>query len=68
MKIEKGSLYSSIHFHAWYLDDGAVAGQGVLCRILNLLQEGGPALGTVINLPKVFSQDGLDMLPLGRKE
>ena len=41
-----------------------------LCWILTLLQEEGPALGIIINLPKceVFSRHGLDMFPLGIKK
>ena len=41
-----------------------------LCRILTLLQEEGPALGIIINLPKceVFSRHGLDMFPLNIKK
>ena len=61
----------TIPFHAWYLDGGAVAGpRSSLCRILTLLQEEGPALGIIINLPKceVFSRHGLDMFPLNIKK
>ena len=41
-----------------------------LCRILTLLQEEGPALGIIINLPKceVFSRHGLDVFPLNIKK
>ena len=71
MKITRDSAYSNIPFHAWYLDDGAVAGpRSSLYRILTLLQEEGPALGIIINLPKceVFSRHGLDMFPLNIKK
>ena len=66
MKIARDSACSNIPFHAWYLDDGAVADpRSSLCRILTLLQEEGPALGIIINLPKceVFGRHmhGLDM-------
>ena len=41
-----------------------------LCRILSLLQEEGPALGIIVNLPKceAFSRHGLDMFPLRMKK
>lgn len=60
MKIAKES---AIRFHTWYLhdDDGGWSNgagpRSSLCRILNLLQEEGPALIIIINLPKceVFS-------------
>ena len=71
MKIARDSACSNIPFHAWYLDDGAVAGpRSSLCRILTLLQKEGPALGIIINLPKceVFSRHGLDMFPLNIKK
>ena len=71
MKIARDSACSNIPFHAWYLDDGAVAGpRSSLCRILTLLQEEGPAPGIIINLPKceVFSRHGLDMFPLDIKK
>ena len=71
MKIARDSACSNIPFHAWYLDDGAVVSpRSSLCWILTLLQEEGPALGIIINLPKcdVFSRHGLDMFPLGIKK
>ena len=71
MKTARDSACSNIPFHAWYLDDEAVAGpRSFLCRILTLLQEEGPALGIIINLPKceVFSRHGLDMFPLKIKK
>ena len=71
MKIARDSACSNISFHAWYLDDGAVAGpRSSLCRILSLLQEEGPVLGIIVNLPKceVFSRHGLDMFPLCMKK
>ena len=67
MKIAEDSACS----HVWYLDDGALAGpRSSSCRILTLLKEEGPALGTIINLLKceVFSRHGLDMFPLSMKK
>ena len=71
MKIARDNACSNILFHAWYLDDGAVVSpRSSLCWILTLLQEEGPALGIIINLPKceVFSRHGFDMFPLGSKK
>ena len=71
MKVARDSACSNLPFHAWYLDDGVMAGpRSSLCRILSLLQEEGPALGIIVNLPKceAFSQHGLDMFPLRMKK
>eukprot|EP00731_Ephydatia_muelleri_P009283 Em0004g1621a len=71
MKVARDSACSNLPFHAWYLDDGVIAGpRSSLCRILSLLQEEGPALGIIVNLPKceAFSRHGLDMFPLRMKK
>ena len=71
MKVARDSACSNLPFHAWYLDDGVMAGpRSSLCRILSLLQEEGPALGIIANLPKceAFSRHGLDMFPLRMKK
>ena len=71
MKVARDSACSNLPFHAWYLDDGVMAGpRSSLCRILSLLQEEGPALGIIVNLPKceAFSRHGLDMFPLRMKK
>ena len=71
MKVARDSACSNLTFHAWYLDDGVMAGpRSSLCRILSLLQEEGPALGIIVNLPKceAFSRHGLDMFPLRMKK
>ncbi|KAL5503093.1 hypothetical protein EMCRGX_G009995 [Ephydatia muelleri] len=53
MKVARDSACSNVPFHAWYLDDGVMAGpRSSLCWILSLLQEEGPALGIIVNLPK----------------
>ncbi|KAL5510755.1 hypothetical protein EMCRGX_G006356 [Ephydatia muelleri] len=49
-------------FHAWYRDDGALAGpRSPLCSVLKFIQELGPSLGLHINISKceVFSCKGL---------
>eukprot|EP00731_Ephydatia_muelleri_P034760 Em0075g13a len=54
-KVARDSACSNLPFHAWYLDDGVMAGpRSLLCRILSLLQEEGPALGIIVNLPESF--------------
>ena len=43
----------SLHLHAWYLDDGALAGKSSsVLNALNILQSLGPFLGLFINLKK----------------
>ena len=58
-------------FHAWYLDDGALAGpRSSLCSVLKLIQELGPSLGLHINISKceVFSCKGLSSFPPEMKQ
>ena len=48
--------------HAWYLDDGALAGPRSSVRnVLALLQELGPLLGLHVKIHKVFSHSSLDI-------
>ena len=64
--ITKDSGYPLL-FHAWYLDDGALAGpRSSLCSVLKLIQERlCPSLGLHINISKyeVFSCKGLSSFP-----
>ena len=56
---------SNLLNHAWYMDDGVLAGpRATLCRAITLLQSEGPALGIHINMSKceVFSSHSLDDL------
>ena len=58
-------------FHAWYLDDGALAGpRSSLGSVLKLIQELGPPLGLHINISKceVFSCKGLSSFPPEMKQ
>ena len=58
-------------FHAWYLDDGALASpRSSLCSVLKLIQELGPPLGLHINISKceVFSCKGLSSFPPEMKQ
>ena len=68
--ISEDKARSSNLFHAWYLDDGVLAGsRQSLCRCLSLLQVHGPALGLLVNVSKceVFSHHNLDVFPSGMK-
>ena len=68
--ISEDKACSSNLFHAWYLDDGVLAGpRQSLCRCLSLLQVHGPALGLLVNVSKceVFSHHNLDVFPSGMK-
>ena len=59
---------SNLLNHAWYMDDGVLAGpRATLCRAITLLQSEGPALGIHINMSKceVFSSHSLDLYPPG---
>ena len=59
---------SNLLNHAWYMDDGVLAGpRATLCRAITLLQSEGPALGIHINMSKceVFSSHSLDLFPPG---
>ena len=54
----------SLNYHAWYLDDGALAGPGSsVYNILAMLQELGPSLGLHVNIHKceVFSHSSLQL-------
>ena len=68
--ISEDTACSSNLFHAWYLDDGVLAGpRQSLCQCLSLLQVHGPALGLLVNVSKceVFSHHNLDVFPSGMK-
>ena len=68
--ISEDKACSSNLFHAWYLDDGVLAGpRQSLCRCLSLLQVHGPALSLLVNVSKceVFSHHNLDVFPSGMK-
>ena len=59
---------SNLLNHAWYMDDGVLAGpRATLCRAITLLQSEGPALGIHINMSKceVFNSHSLDLFPPG---
>ena len=62
---------AGLNFHAWYMDDGALAGQkSSVMNVWALLQELGPPLGLHVNISKceVFIQNSLDIFPAGIKK
>ena len=62
------ALYGIPHrlLHAWYLDDGVLAGpRSALLRVVLLLQQDGPTLGLFINVGKceIYSHNHLEGFP-----
>ena len=58
-------------YHAWYMDDGVVAGvSSEVRRVLAILEEKGPSLGLHINIPKceVFCCGDLSLFPSSMKQ
>ena len=58
-------------YHAWYMDDGVVAGVSTeVRRVLAILEEKGPSLGLHINIPKceVFCCGDLSLFPSSMKQ
>ena len=44
---------ANLLYHAWYLDDGVVAGSSTeVCRVLAILEERGHSLGLHVNINK----------------
>ena len=63
--------FAGLNFHAWYMDDGALAGpRSSVMNVLALLQELDPPLGLHVNIHKceVFSQSSLDIFLAGIKK
>ena len=57
---------SSLLLHAWYLDDGVLAGpRSALLRVISLLQQDGPSLGLFINVGKceIYGRNHLEGFP-----
>ena len=66
LKIAKDIDCSSLLLHAWYLDDGVLAGpRSALLRVISLLQQDGPSLGLFINVGKceIYSCNHLEGFP-----
>ena len=66
LKIAKDIDCSSLLLHAWYLDDGVLAGpRSALLRVISLLQQDGPSLGLFINVGKceIYSRNHLEGFP-----
>ena len=66
LKIAKDIDCSSLLLHAWYLDDGILAGpRSALLRVISLLQQDGPSLGLFINVGKceIYSRNHREGFP-----
>ena len=68
--IAADSVCSEPLFHAWYLDDGAIAGPRLAVeKALSIIQEMGPSLGLFVNPTKceLFSRGDLSSFPFEMK-
>ena len=62
---------ANLLYHAWYLDDGVVAGSSTeVCRVLAILEERGHSLGLHVNINKceVFCHSDLSHFPPSMKQ
>ncbi|KAL5505428.1 hypothetical protein EMCRGX_G006859 [Ephydatia muelleri] len=62
---------ANLLYHAWYLDDGVVAGSSTeVCRVLAILEERGHSLGLHVNINKceVFCYSDLSHFPPSMKQ
>ena len=62
---------ANLLYHAWYLDDGVVAGSSTeVCRVLAILEEKGHSLGLHVNINKceVFCHSDLSHFPPSMKQ
>ena len=62
---------ANLLYHAWYLDDGVVAGSSTeVCRVLAILEERGHSLGLHVNIHKceVFCHSDLSHFPPSMKQ
>ena len=58
-EITSSAVCADLSFHAWYLDDGVLAGsRSMVLRALTIIQDQGPSLGLIKNIPncEIFSR------------
>ena len=70
-EISKDEVCSNLQFHAWYHDDGVLAGPiSAVHRALALIKGIGPPLGLFVNMSKceVYSQSDLSLFPTDMKQ
>ena len=69
-KITSSGVCADLSYHAWYLDDGVLAGpRSAVLRALTIIQDQGPSLGLIINIPKceIFSRSDISSFPPAMK-
>ena len=69
-KITSSGVCADLSYHAWYLDDGVIAGpRSAVLRALTIIQDQGPSLGLIINIPKceIFSRSDISSFPPAMK-
>ena len=68
--LSKDEVCSNLQFHAWYHDDGVLAGPiSAVHRALAPIKGIGPPLGLFVNMSKceVYSQSDLSLFPTDMK-
>ena len=65
-EIATNSMCADLSYHAWYLDDGVLAGpRSAVLQALSIIQEFGPPNGLIVNFPKceIFSKPDVSPFP-----
>ena len=65
-EIATNSVCADLSYHAWYLDDGVLAGpRSAVLQALSIIQEFGPPNGLIVNFPKckIFSKHDVSPFP-----
>ena len=65
-EIAANSVCADLSYHAWYLDDGVLAGpRSAVLQALSIIQEFGPPNGLIVNFPKceIFSKRDVSPFP-----
>ena len=65
-EIATNSMCADLSYHAWYLDDGVLAGpRSAVLQALSIIQEFGPPNGLIVNFPKceIFSKHDVSPFP-----
>ena len=65
-EITTNTACADLSYHAWYLDDGVLAGpRPAVLEALSIIQKLGPSLGLIVNVPKceIFSTHDVSPFP-----
>ena len=65
-EITANSVCADLSYHAWYLDDGVLAGpRSAVLQALSIMQEIGPPNGLIVNFHKceIFSKHDVSLFP-----